>query len=273
MGYGDGYFSMSPKSEYLKRGDLVCDTHHRAYLVVMVNQSRARIVPLDPGRDAIDISPGSPLPKITRAHLTEAQIRRLDTMTTTATPTTDSTIDQDTAPASHPEDVRSRLAKLARKPASEATPLGQPTRGKAKSAAKPDAVAKTPKGDRVAKSATTKVAEAAVDGKVAEAAARITKPAAPRPPATVRKCACGCGDETTGFFVPGHDARFKGWLLRIERGEGQPTDYLPKKVADSYEWKPVARIVGDKKVKGLIPTLNYKGQPHVGYLNADGSKR
>lgn len=35
---------------------------------------------------------------------------------------------------------------------------------------------------------------------------------------TVRKCACGCGGETTGYFVPGHDARFHGWIKKLADG-------------------------------------------------------
>ena len=35
----------------------------------------------------------------------------------------------------------------------------------------------------------------------------------------MRDRACGCGGKTLGYFSMGHDARFKGWLLRIERCE------------------------------------------------------
>lgn len=33
-----------------------------------------------------------------------------------------------------------------------------------------------------------------------------------------RPCACGCGFTTTRRFAPGHDARAKGWIIRIVRG-------------------------------------------------------
>lgn len=33
-----------------------------------------------------------------------------------------------------------------------------------------------------------------------------------------RDCACGCGTKTKSEWAPGHDARAKGWALRIQRG-------------------------------------------------------
>lgn len=33
-----------------------------------------------------------------------------------------------------------------------------------------------------------------------------------------RPCACGCGTETKSEWAPGHDARARGWALRIQRG-------------------------------------------------------
>lgn len=35
-------------------------------------------------------------------------------------------------------------------------------------------------------------------------------------------CTCGCGGLTGGQFVPGHDARLRGWLLQIWRTGGAP---------------------------------------------------
>ena len=32
-------------------------------------------------------------------------------------------------------------------------------------------------------------------------------------------CACGCGDTTKSTWAPGHDARLKGALSRLEKGE------------------------------------------------------
>lgn len=77
---------------------------------------------------------------------------------------------------------------------------------------------------------------------------------------TQNPCKCGCGTLTGGFFVPGHDARFKSWLLQIERGQKKPEDLLTAEVRGSYTWK--------KSGKGLIPTKNYKGEAHTGYDSA-----
>ena len=51
------------------------------------------------------------------------------------------------------------------------------------------------------------------------------KPLSPLPPLPsssrrrpVVACACGCGGDTQRRFVPGHDSRLRGWMLRVERG-------------------------------------------------------
>jgi hypothetical protein len=111
-----------------------------------------------------------------------------------------------------------RISRLAKRPKNEAKPLGTTTKKATKSA-------KTPK---------------------AEKAPRELKP-----------CACGCGEKTGGYFVPGHDARFKSALLKIERGDETKEKLLKKSVIDKYTWK--------KRGKGEIPTTNYKGEKHNGY--------
>lgn len=93
----------------------------------------------------------------------------------------------------------------------------------------------------------------------AEKAATPKEPKAPKEP---KFCKCGCGGATGSNFVPGHDARFKGWLLQIEKGLKQPADLMPEAVYTSYKWKK--SLDG----KGLIPTTNYNGQPHSGYLTS-----
>lgn len=42
-------------------------------------------------------------------------------------------------------------------------------------------------------------------------------PKAARKPKPLHACACGCGGTTTARFMPGHDSRLKGWVLRVER--------------------------------------------------------
>ena len=94
-----------------------------------------------------------------------------------------------------------------------------------------------------------------LSGAAAKAAAAPKKEKAPK---VMKACTCGCGGQTASYFIPGHDARFKGWLLKIEKGEASPEDLIPKKVRERFQWK--------KKGAGQIPTLNYKGLPHKGYL-------
>lgn len=39
-----------------------------------------------------------------------------------------------------------------------------------------------------------------------------------RKPKPLVACTCGCNGMTKGLWVPGHDARARGWAIRIERG-------------------------------------------------------
>ena len=39
-----------------------------------------------------------------------------------------------------------------------------------------------------------------------------------RKASTLRACECGCDGLTARRFVPGHDAKLHGWVLRVERG-------------------------------------------------------
>lgn len=55
--------------------------------------------------------------------------------------------------------------------------------------------------------------------KTAVGAKKAAAPKREKAPKTVRKCACSCGTETTGFFAPGHDARMHGWIKKLETGK------------------------------------------------------
>lgn len=55
-------------------------------------------------------------------------------------------------------------------------------------------------------------------------------PRAPRKPKPVRPCECGCGGSTKSRFVPGHDGRLHGWVLRVERGVIKLADIQPEGV-------------------------------------------
>lgn len=57
--------------------------------------------------------------------------------------------------------------------------------------------------------------------KAAKAKAPKTAKAREKTPKTVRNCVCGCGTETTGYFAPGHDARYHGWITKLADGRIQ----------------------------------------------------
>jgi hypothetical protein len=88
--------------------------------------------------------------------------------------------------------------------------------------------------------------------KLTGAAARSAGKA--KAPRTVRKCFCGCGEETMGYFAPGHDGRFHGLMKKLERGEIEPKDIR----------KAQAEIIGPFKKfgEGWRPSKNYKGDPY-----------
>jgi hypothetical protein len=101
--------------------------------------------------------------------------------------------------------------------------------------------------------------------KLAKKPVKATKPLGPKPakvkaekkPKEQKPCLCGCGEKTGSFFKMGHDARFKGLMLKVERGEKTPDEVFTKAVVAAYKWV--------KNGDGLRTTTNYKGEAHKGY--------
>lgn len=87
-------------------------------------------------------------------------------------------------------------------------------------------------------------------GRMAAAKAKSAKP-----PRTVRKCACGCGEETMSYFAPGHDGRWHGWVAKLADGRLTPEDLSAQQRRSLGELK--------KAGKGWAPVLNYKGEKYV----------
>lgn len=116
----------------------------------------------------------------------------------------------------------------------------------------PMAVASTP----VAPSRKPPVAKSKVAGMPV---ARAVK--APTAPVELSPCKCGCGKMVAKHFYAGHDARFKGWLLQIERGKLKKEEVLTAPVIAQYKWVKT-------KDGGERPTTNYKGEKHTGYDKA-----
>jgi len=90
---------------------------------------------------------------------------------------------------------------------------------------------------------------AAIPRKLVGAAARSK--ANGKKPKTVRKCFCGCGEETMSYFAPGHDGRFHGLMKKLARGDVKPSDVR----------KTIAEVIGPfKKVgEGWRPSKDYRG--------------
>lgn len=108
--------------------------------------------------------------------------------------------------------------------------------------------------DAKARKATAATTGDAVAAPGSTGPAKVKKERAPKAEKTVRACRCGCGGQTTAYFVPGHDARWKGWMKKIEMGKKEP-----KELADGT--KAMYKFV--KRGIGYVPTKNYNDLPYV----------
>lgn len=101
----------------------------------------------------------------------------------------------------------------------------------------------TTKGSTVAKTTPSKAADVAAT-KAIKAKADPKPKKEPKLP-TTQDCLCGCGLETGGKFRPGHDARVKGWLSKVEQGKYEGGfDALPETL------KPHVKMGGSAKTAG-----------------------
>jgi hypothetical protein len=138
-------------------------------------------------------------------------------------------VDEDAAPAPKPKPTPA---------ASKAVSASAPAvSGKAKVQAK---LAATAKGSNNSNSSTK---AAAADPEAAAAMTALDKgkdkaagKKEPPKPRRTHDCLCGCGQETLSLFAPGHDARVKGILLKVERGE-LTRDAIPETVAPFVKFK------------------------------------
>ena len=109
-------------------------------------------------------------------------------------------------PAPNPVSIKERVAAMKAKAAAKVATKGKP-------------VAKAPKGKVAGKAKT------------------------PKEPKEQHPCLCACGGLTGGKFVPGHDARVKGWFKKIAAGDEEFTfNKLPKSLQ-----KLVVDVKGVKK--------------------------
>lgn len=73
------------------------------------------------------------------------------------------------------------------------------------------------------KQTTTTTANATNPNPTKKLAPLPALPKAARKAAEKHPCACGCGFQTSAQFVPGHDSRLRGWVIRLARKAIEPT--------------------------------------------------
>lgn len=224
---------------------------------------------------SVNVSPCAMVERLTIDQLSDSERKRYTMSSIPSASTTASTTGASIVPpAASPKPIsKANAAKLAQKPKGEGVKklsdvADAKAAAKAKlAAAKEKAAAKkaadqAKAAERKAKEQARKEAQAAkkaakkAENDAAKAARKEARAAIAASKKQVKPCKCGCGEETTAHFVMGHDARFKGQLLRVERGQLKVSE-LPKAVQTAYKWV--------KKGDGFIPTTNYKGEPHKGY--------
>jgi len=240
--------------EGLTQGSIVIYAD-KLWRVGLVNESRARLDPVSGNihklltetfltyGTSVNISPGSILETVTEDQLSPEQMTRLRTLKLRA---------------GRPEEERIMSGEAA----GAGTPVGQPAppKAKAKAVAAPAAVAQP----------TLSSAQSKNKARVATQAVEAAQPKVPKEKKAkvYRSCACGCVDPGTGqrtqvggYFAMGHDARYKSWMMKIERGQMAVKDLPPvvqKEVMANGGW--VKNAAG-----GFTTTKNYKGEVHAGY--------
>ena len=130
-------------------------------------------------------------------------------------------------------------------PEPAATPEPTPT---------PNIEAAGKKGEQTAKEAAkAKAAKAKEKGALDKKSATAAKAKEPK----VKKlkkthdCLCGCGTETLNIYAPGHDARVKGILLKVERGDMERSA-VPETVAPFVKWFGKWKTEGFKLVAAPV---------------------
>jgi hypothetical protein len=107
---------------------------------------------------------------------------------------------------------------------------------------------KAVEGDKADEAGATKAKEKAAKAKAAGAldkkAAKVVKEKAPKKLRKTHDCLCGCGTETLSLYAPGHDARVKGIILKVERGDLEKSA-IPETVA------PFVKFSGKWKTEGF----------------------
>lgn len=237
-------------------GDLL-KYEEKVWRVGFVSDNRMRLDPVTPNKHqihdnvissyggSVNVSPNSVLPRVAEGELDSELLRRVTKLTERPTDTPERVVPKQEAAKSMAVTV---AVGGGEKKAVATKAVAAPKTGPVPVEAPVSDVKKANK-ERLERLKAGKAAKPPVAGAVA-------KVAKPKKEKSRQPCKCGCGEEVTGSFAQGHDARFKSWLLKVERGQ-MAVKELPKSVQAGYEWK--------KKGDGYIPTKNYKGEAHKGY--------
>lgn len=296
---------MNPFTHQLEAGDEIAipGEPNKTYRVEYVNFSRAYClptykVPVNIGNRTVDgevTGPGinlAPMAAVTiirdirkqNTNQTSSNNERTTTMTTKTTKTTTPTT---TEPADLTARRRKAMNDAIKGTSSEVRKLGtkKATDGQEQvTPAQTPAKARTKATDPVLGPLVARAEAAAAARKSqpkAEAGATVSTPAsAPQPRlgcprgADIDKVGLDCsgsGIEVPPhrYFSPGLDARFKGWMLKVERGV-MGLDELPATVRASYDWSPVLSVddAGQPtdEVQGWVAHQNYKGEDNPRYI-------
>lgn len=138
----------------------------------------------------------------------------------------------------------------------------------------------TAKGSTVKAEPKPSLKQANADRKASLVAKKAAAPAKPVKVAKEKKadatadCLCGCGLETGGLFRPGHDAKVKGLLYKVERGE-LAFEELPVDV------QPLVKMAGRKATAGkddsdyrvVQSPVKFPGREDVKLVGRDGKVR
>jgi hypothetical protein len=263
-------------AEMMEVGDLVI-THDRVWRVGLVNVSRARLDPVTPagnGRsdwDSMDVGPTSLVDSGDDYEFDERDIARLTKMLEDAE--FEELLEEERRLTAQNREIdrqeRERVERFRNTPAHSAV-FGSPetsdegegnTMAVAEAPVSKPSAAQTLKEKNAKRLADLKAKKAQqAEAKKAEGG-KVAKPPREKKVKEPKACKCGCGGTTNGYFVPGHDAKFKGMLLQIEKGKAKKEDVLDAEVIAEYKWVKAA-------AGGQRPTTNYKGEPHEGYVTA-----
>lgn len=83
-----------------------------------------------------------------------------------------------------------------------------------------------------------------------------------RKPKPTQPCMCGCETLTKGVWAPGHDARARGWAIRVERAICKLADVPANEQAGAKHFLKLRKDVGSESAITLVKGKN-KAEPEV----------